>query len=209
MDKRPMSAKIAAVAIVALLAVVPIARAGQNGTDTISIHFGANEPSTPPVGIDPGSMLAATDVTGVVPSANWNNEIQNTGLDTNLVEDNNGIATQSGGIVFWYATQTWATTNKDPKGKKENNNFQGVDRTLMTGYLDMASNNPQATFIQITLPPTFSATYDVYLYTLSGVPGRGGVYAVNQFVNQDVTGHFQYLVESGTTDPSKSGNKGL
>jgi hypothetical protein len=119
------------------------------------------------------------------------------------------VATTSGGQVFWYATNTWATINKDATGRKAQNNFTGANATLMTGYLDMTSNNPQTTFIQITLPAGLSATYDVYIYAMSGVPGRGGIYSVNQFAGQNVPQNFQYLVESGTKDPNKPGNQGL
>jgi len=201
MKKRFLSSVIAAAAIVAVLAAVPTAKAGVSG-DTISIHFGADEPTQAG-----GSFLAATDVTGVVPSANWNNEVTNAGLDTALIEDVNGVATASGASVIWYASNTWASTGKG----EENNNFKGADHTLMAGYLDMEVGHEAMTFIQISnLPASFSGTYDVYIYTLPGVAGRGGLYQVNAAQNRAFgpQGNYAYAVTSGTKDPTKN-NQGL
>src|SRR5207244_1390543 len=125
MKKRLVSALLAGVAVLAVLAAVPPAQAGTN-SDSISIHFGAEQPTEVN-----GSMLAPTDVTGVIASANWNNTTGNTGLVTNLVEDVNGVAKQSSAQVFWQATNTWASTGKGEEG----NNFTGADKTLMAGYL--------------------------------------------------------------------------
>jgi hypothetical protein len=191
MKKHLVFALITAVGLPALLAAVPAARAGVN-SDTISIHFGADEPT----GVG-GSTLAATDVTGVVSSANWNNEVTNAGSDPSLVEDVNGVATTSGAQVSWSATNTWASTGKG----EENNNFVGADKTLMSGYLDMNTAYPSFTFIQITnLPASFSGTYDVYIYALGGYPGKGGEYTV-----LGANPSIQSLVGGGTADPAKPG----
>lgn len=197
MKKRLMSHLIAAVAISAVFAVVPTAHAGQ-GTDTISIKFAADEPTQAS-----GSMLAPTDVAGVVASANWNNTTTNTGLVTGLVEDNNGVATTSSAQVLWYASNTWASTGKG----EENNNFKDANHTLMSGYLDMETGYPGVTFIQISnLPPSFSGTYDVIIYTLPGVAGRGGIYEVNGNQNRGLgpNGNYAFAVTSGLKDPTKN-----
>jgi hypothetical protein len=198
MKKRLISALISAVAIAALFAAVPLAQAGQNGTDTISIKFAADEPTQAG-----GSMLAATDVTGVVPSANWNNVTTNAGSAASLVEDVNGAAKTSSAQVIWYASNTWASNGKG----EENNNFKGADHALMSGYLDMEVGHPGAvTFIQISnLPASFSGTYDVYVYAIAGFPGRGGVYEVNGNQNRGVgpQGNYAYFVTSGPDDPTK------
>jgi hypothetical protein len=202
MKKRLLSAQIAAFAVVAVLAAVPLAQAGQNGTDTISIKFAADEPTQVA-----GSMLAPTDVTGVVPSANWNNTTTYAGTATGLLEDVNGVASASSAQVVWYASNTWASTGKG----EENNNFKGADHTLMSGYLDMEVGNPAVTFIQISnLPASFAGTYDVYIYTLPGVAGRGGVYECNGNQNRGLgaQGNYAYAVTSGTKDPTKN-NQGL
>src|SRR5207244_3559712 len=91
--------------------------------------------------------------------------------------------------------------------------FAGADQTLMTGYLDMNDENPAVTFIQISnLPPSFSGLYDVYIYSLPGAAGRGGIYSVNEtgtMVNgmniHGVPDTFQYLVSSGKKDPTRNG----
>src|SRR5205085_611374 len=138
---------IASVAIGALLVAVPVAHAGTGGTDTISIHFGADEPTQAG-----GSFLDPADVTGVVSSANWNNEVTNAGVDTAVMEDVNGTVVSTSTTVIWYASNTWASTGKG----EENDNFTGADHTLMAGYLDMEVGRPAVTFIQISnLPPSF------------------------------------------------------
>ncbi|HLJ94927.1 MAG TPA: hypothetical protein VKU02_17260 [Gemmataceae bacterium] len=203
MKKRIVCPMIAGIAAIALFATGSVAQAGQGGTDTISIHFGADEPTQVA-----GSMLAATDVTGVVPSGNWNNETTNAGTDSNLLEDVNGTASRTGAQVVWYASNTWASTGKG----EENNNFQGADHTLMSGYLDMEVGQPAVTFIQVSnLPASFSGTFDVYIYALAGVPGRGGIYEVNGAQNRGVgpQGNYAYYVASGTADPTKTGTQGL
>src|SRR5437870_1695511 len=69
MKKRFVSTTISGIAILAVLAAVPIAQAGDT-SDTISIRFAADEPS----GSFFGSMVA-TDHAGApgYVSANWNN----------------------------------------------------------------------------------------------------------------------------------------
>lgn len=201
MKKRFVPMLIAAVAMIALWGEVPPAQAGKS-TDTISIHFGADEPTQVA-----GSMLAATDVTGAVPSSNWNNETLFAGVDTAVMEDLNDVVVSSSTTVIWYSSNTWASTGKG----EENNNFVGADHTLMSGYLDMEVGRPAVTFIQVSnLPASFSGTYDVYIYSLPGVAGRGGLLEVNGNQNRGLgpQGNYQYLVSSGTKDPTKN-NQGL
>ncbi len=110
------------------LLVGSAAQASQNG-DTISIHFGADEPTQ-----GGGSLLDPADVTGAAgaASANWNNMTKKGGVFTSLVRDTNGGAITTGATVLWEATNTWSSTGKG----EENNNFTGANATLMTGYLD-------------------------------------------------------------------------
>src|SRR5438094_7463052 len=116
----------AAVAALAVLAAVPLAQAGDN-SDSISIHFAANEPTQ-----KGGSMLAPSDEAGVVPSANWNNMTTKVGFVPGLVRDTNGVATTTGATVLWEASTTFASTGKG----EENNNFDPAtgDYALMSGY---------------------------------------------------------------------------
>src|SRR5205807_945050 len=58
---------------------------------------------------------------------------------------------------------------------------------------------------------SFSGTYDVYIYALAGVAGRGGVYEVNGNQNRSGLGqlaNYQFFVSSGIKDPTKN-NQGL
>jgi hypothetical protein len=188
MKKRLMPTLIAGVAVLAVLAAVPVAQAGTS-TDSISIAFARDEPN------GAGCALAATDVAGPVPSANWNNLTGNTGVGTGLMEDNNGVATTSTAQVSWYSTNTWSSTGRGEEG----NLFTGADQTLMTGYLDQNTAYPSFTVIQISnLPASFSGTYDVYILALGGYPGKGGEYTV-----VGASPPIQWIVTGGTADPSK------
>jgi hypothetical protein len=174
MKKRMFFSVLAAMAAPAILVIAPVAQAGVN-TDTISIHFGADEPTQVS-----GSMLDPTDVAGVpaVASANWNNVTQKGGVFTGLTRDTNGVATTTDAIVLWEATNTWASTGKG----EENNNFTGANHTLMTGYLDENTSTPSPIFAQVRNLPNDMATgtYDVYLYMTNGSPGESaGEYTVN------------------------------
>ena len=222
MKKRLMFALIAGIGVLGLLAATSAAHA-----QSIGIKFASDQPtavsSTPPSGVQwpaPGSALAPTDITpsaangGVWPQGNWNNVTTNTGVQMNLVEDGSplgtGVAVHTTAQVLWYASNTWASTGLG----EENNNFQGpasanyhgygADAVLMAGYLDMETNNPEVTFIQVTnLPPEISAGFAVFLYAVPGQPGRGGVYAVNEQSNLGGQGTYQYYVASGIEDPTK------
>jgi hypothetical protein len=96
------------VVALAVLVLPTVAQAGVN-TDTISIHFGADEPTQVS-----GSVLDPTDVVGVpaVASANWNNVIKKGGVFVGLTRDTNGVATTTDATVLWEATNTWASTGK-------------------------------------------------------------------------------------------------
>jgi hypothetical protein len=189
-----MSPVITAVAVLAVLAAVPVVHAGMN-SDSISIHFGADQPTEVN-----GSMLAPSDVAGVIASANWNNTTGNTGTATGLMEDKNGVATTSTAQVFWQATNTWSSTGKGEEG----NNFTGANKTLMTGYLDMDTAYPSFIYIQVSnLPATFSGTYDLYIYGMGSYPGKGGEYTVIGAMPS-----IQWMVGGGLGDPSKPGPGG-
>lgn len=85
MKQRLQSSLLVGMALAAMV-VTPTAEAGVN-TDTISIHFGADEPTQVT-----GSMLDPTDVVGVpaVASANWNNVATKGGVSASLIRDANG-----------------------------------------------------------------------------------------------------------------------
>jgi hypothetical protein len=172
MKQRLFSSLAAGIAILAASSNVPVAQAGVN-TDTISIHFGADEPTQ-----GNASALNPADLAGVIPSANWNNAQKSGGVLSGLIRDTNGVAVTTGATALWEATNTWSTTGKG----EENNNFDPTtgDYTLMTGYLDQNTATPSPIFVQIrNLPDAFATgTYDVYIYALGANSGKGGEYTV-------------------------------
>ncbi|MCD6338807.1 MAG: hypothetical protein J7M29_05435 [Verrucomicrobia bacterium] len=138
----------------------------------IGINFGADEPSGGNLG-----GLADTDVAGVpgVGQAHWNNTVAETGTMENLVADVDGSAVTTSASVEWAANNTWSSTGRG----EENNGFaEGPDRTLYTGYLDTTADSTTTIAIHNIPDELTSEGYDVYVYTLGGVPGRGGGYWV-------------------------------
>lgn len=113
----------------------------------ISINFGAN-PATA------NTMLASTDVAGVVPVANWNNFTQLNGTMSGLVNEVGEVVT--GASV--------TTTDWQSQGVKTG--WTGSpDKKLFTGYLYYTGGAAQPPFpsVAVTLPSVY-AKYDVYVY---------------------------------------------
>lgn len=153
--------------VLALLTGLSQALATQDGY-SIGLNFGADEyPESPDAG-----TLQPTDVAGVpgVKQANWNNLRLATGGPETLTADNQGNAVATSATVEWSCPNTWSTTGRG----EENNGFPaGPDRRLMIGYLD--TGNATTTTITISgLPAELTSGYDVYVYCLGGVSGRGG-----------------------------------
>lgn len=182
MNKHLVSAWIAPIAVLALLGSLPRAQAGVT-SDTISVHFGVEEPKA--LG---GSMLFQGDIAGVVPSDNWNNASVDpniaqsdfgSGFNSGLTRDTNGVAVTTNASVLWHADGAWSSTGRG----EENNNFDPstADHTLMSGYLDHSHNFPTPTIVVISNLPSDIATgtYDVYVLALGGVSNRGGQYTCN------------------------------
>ncbi|MFM8358790.1 MAG: hypothetical protein ACKOET_09545, partial [Verrucomicrobiota bacterium] len=142
----------------------------------VGLNFGSELPSD--IG---GSALPAEEVAGApaVAQAGWRNlrEAAN-------AQDENGdpipvVASTETGLttsmsVVWNSVNTWASTGLG----EENNGFTGNDGTLMAGYLDTDATS--TTTVKITgVPDALTAGgYDVYVYALGGVSGRGGGYRV-------------------------------
>lgn len=153
------------------------------GSFKIGLNFGV--PGADDQANDSLSTLAATDVAGVpaVAQGYWNNL---TGKSSALDADGNpvpvvalsdqGANAYTTVTVTWDSNNTWASTGVG----EENNQFpDGPDKVLMTGYLDTGD----ATTTKVTLngiPSAFTAGngYDVYVYALGGVAGRGGGYRI-------------------------------
>jgi hypothetical protein len=138
----------------------------------IGITFGVSEWDTR------GSSLGATEVAGInaVAQSNWNN------VDGFLSEepaalkaDVNGTAQNTTATVEWNSANLWSSTGRG----EENNSLTGSDRQLLVGYLDTSSaSTTTATISGIPSQLTGGDGYDVVVYTLGGVPNRGGGYRI-------------------------------
>jgi hypothetical protein len=139
---------------------------------SVGLNFGADDNST-------NLALAATDVAGAVPQANWNNlnGASSTAPVANLMADSNGVAVATAISVEWSSPNTWSSTGRG----EENNGFPpGADRTMMTGYIDTGNTDATKATVTVTgIPADFSSGgYDVLVYCLGGVSGRGGAYTI-------------------------------
>jgi hypothetical protein len=144
-----------------------------SGGYSLGINFGADEyPDSPNAGeLQPGDRAGIlTAVQG-----NWNNATGITGDLANLVADDEGTAVQTSATVEWTSAGTWSSTGRG----EENNAFpQGPDRTMMIGYLDTGNATTTTVTIQNVPEALTSSGYDVIVYALGGVSGRGGSYRV-------------------------------
>ncbi|MEW6158329.1 MAG: hypothetical protein AB1813_12915 [Verrucomicrobiota bacterium] len=139
---------------------------------SIGLNFGADEPNGAGTG-----ALAANEVAGVpdVKQGNWNNLSGASGSGSSLIADNKGASVTTSVSVEWTSPNTWSSTGRG----EENNGFAaGPDRDLLTGFLD--TGNATTTYITITGVPNdlTSGGYNVYVYMLGGVSGRGGSYRI-------------------------------
>jgi hypothetical protein len=137
----------------------------------IGLNFGADEPNGANGGILPS--IGTAGAPGVV-QANWNNLSGASGTSGAIVADKLGTAAPTAVSVTWNCPNTWSSTGRG----EENNQLPGNDKILMTGYLD--TGGATTTTVDITgIPTDLTATgYDVYIYALGGVAGRGGGYQV-------------------------------
>jgi len=141
---------------------------------SIGLNFGADEVSGGKQG-----TLAPSDAAGVpgVAQANWNNLTGANGTNVvGIVADTEGeVATNTTVSVSWVSNGTWASAGS----RGENNNLlTGPDLALTIGYLDTGA--PTTTSVTITnLPSELTSNgYDVYVYAMGGVGGRGGGYRI-------------------------------
>jgi MYXO-CTERM domain-containing protein len=169
---------------VAALAGASAVQAAVVGT-SLSINFVGGAGTDPPT---PGQTLLATDVAGLIPSANWNNAADASGTLNTLVADINGVATPIPGSSF-----TWATNN-NWSTDAENNTSQFInpaDEKMMSGYADIAgptTANPTPVPRQFVLSGLPNGVYDVIVYTMTAVNNRdSGNIAVNGVNKKSIT----------------------
>jgi hypothetical protein len=142
------------------------------GQLSIGLNFGADEVN----GTSSGT-LSPTDMAGVVPQANWNNLNGASGSASSLLANLGGSPIATPITVTWSSPNTWSTTGRG----EENNGFPaGGDRTLLTGYIDTGNTAATTASVMISgLDSSFTGPgYDVYVYVLGGVGGRGGAYTI-------------------------------
>jgi hypothetical protein len=139
---------------------------------SIGVNFGAND-----TGTTAGHTLAPSDLAGALPQFNWNNMNGASGGAAGLIQDVSGTAQSSGVSISWFSPNTWSSSGRG----EENNGFPpGGDRILMTGYLDTTDNSAGNATVMISgLDSEFTERgYDVLVYCVGGVSGRGGAYTI-------------------------------
>ncbi len=146
-----------------LTTIIPASTSAQS----LGLNFAATDPNAAT------SSLAASDVAGVVPAANWNNLLLNTGSSGSLVYSDGSAA--AGVSVTWSSPNTWRSGG--------NNAFPvGPDRILTSGYLDTGNTAENGISITVgSLAPGFTSSgYNVYVYFVSDSGAdRGGGYTIN------------------------------
>ena len=158
---------------------------------SIGLNFGANAVT--------GAALDSSDVAGVpeVAQANWNN--LNGAAATNITDivaeaaDEVGESTEVS--VTYFSNGLWSSTGQG----EENNVLPGADFNLMAGYMDMNGNDQTSTVTITNIPVELtSGGYDVYVYAMGGVGGRGGAYRILDAGNQQVL--FDYVRAQSPTN---------
>ena len=141
----------------------------------IGLNFGGDEG---------GGALAPGDVAGVpaVAQSTWNNLNTLAGSASGLVANAGGSAQSTAVTVQWTSANTWASTGRG----EENNGFTGADRILMTGYLDTGADTTSTVTISGIPEALTEQAYDVYVYALGGVAGRGGSHRIVDPANGSV-----------------------
>jgi concanavalin A-like lectin/glucanase superfamily protein/Ig-like domain-containing protein len=132
------------------------------------------------------TVMALTDVAGVVPQANWNDLGGLSGTDLALVDDS-GAAT--GATVTWTSNNTWRT---------DIDQTISGDYRMMKGYLDY-QHNP-ATPIQVTIENIPYGRYDLYVYfDGDGGEWRNGSYDIrNPTTSAVIAGPIHYQDPAST-----------
>ena len=164
------------------------------GGYSLGINFGADEPS----GANEGT-LAPNEAAGIdtAVQANWNNVTGASGTVADLVADDEGAAVTTTATVTWTCPNTWSSTGRG----EENNGFpDGPDRKLMLGYVDTGAASTTTITIENVPAALVSAGYDVIVYALGGVAGRGGSYRVLSAPDQPLS---DYKLGSSPANPTE------
>ena len=116
-------------------------------------------------GPNSGSSLAATDVAGLVPQANFNNATGKSGTLMGLL---NSGGVNSGAGVVWSSPNTWSsgTDTSTPNGK------------LLNGYIDSSGSAAGGAMVTVSNIPYAAYDLIVYVNTDKGSGARLGDYEV-------------------------------
>jgi hypothetical protein len=152
---------------------------------SIGLNFGADE-----VNGDNTGTLAPADQAGIPAYAqkNWNNYTgPNSDSPQPASADNKGAAVSVTTTVEWASNGTWANAVGTTNDRGEHNNsLTGTDFNLMIGYLDTGA--PTTTTVTIHSVPTdlINSGYNVVVYMLGGVSGRGGGYRITDLNDNEI-----------------------
>ena len=165
------------------------------GTQTYSIgmNFGGNENS---------GIMGPREIAGVnaVAQGNWNSLSGNNSETSGAVAlagESAGNRVNTSATVEWAGSpNTWASTGRG----EENNAFIGSDRSLLTGFLD--TGNATTTTVTVNGIPSqlTSGKYDVVLYSVGGVPDRGGAFRVTDANGTELSGYQVILANANPTN---------
>jgi hypothetical protein len=151
---------LAAAAAGASLGSLPSPAGAAQLLPTISVNFGSDDAFS---GLG-SAALNPTDVTGVVPTANWNNAPGANGSLSNLVQDLNGTATPTTASVSWTSSGIWNTDQEDNTSQFVN----PADEAMMKGYIDTFVGAPSS----VNFTGLANGPYNVYVYSLTAVNNR-------------------------------------
>lgn len=169
------------IASVAVFSAVSLtcAHASTSG-NSLSVNFGSDQ-----------AALAPSDVTGVVPSANWNNAPGVSGSLSDLTIDSSGAAvTLAGSAVTWSGSGVWSTNQESNTSQFAN----PADEAMMNGYLDVFQGSP-GSILFTGLP---NGLYDIYVYSLTAVDGRdSGNIVVNGTQEKSISMFSSSFIEGG------------
>jgi hypothetical protein len=153
------------------------------GTQAYSIGVNFEDDTAP-------SSVGPMEIAGVdsVAQANWNsaNPAASSAEPVKLVADVKGVSATTSATVEWTSANTWASTGRG----EENNNLTGSDHALMAGYLDSgAATTSKVTLTGLPTQLTSGTGYDVVVYTMGGVPNRGGSYRITDANGTELKGY--------------------
>ena len=136
--------------------------------------------------LTPAPAMAANEIAGVQPAANWNGAPTNTGTLTNLVCSDGGPTA---------AAVTWSSPSMGSNPGEWKNPYADApgDARMMNGYLDPSAAATPATITVSGLPSTITAGgYDVYVYMAGNIPSA-------------ITRTYKYAIGATTFTVSETG----